>query len=59
MWFARLVRRWRWLTRCAVRDFRELYRRAERERFERAWHEWCWIIACSIAGSVITYLIWG
>ena len=42
-----------------MRDFRAVYRRLERERLDRAWHEWCWIIAGSIAGSVIAYLTWG
>ena len=59
MWFARLVRRWRWLTRCAVRDFREIYRRLERERQEQTAVEVLWFIAALSMGAGICRLIWG
>jgi len=59
VWFARLVRRWRWLTRCAVRDFREIYRRLERERQEQTVREWLIMLAGWSFGSVVAWWIWG
>jgi len=42
-----------------VRDFREIYRRLERERQEQTVREWLIMLAGWSFGSVVAWWIWG